>query len=414
MGQSLAILGMGLSGQAAAKLAQAQGDQVITFDATAKADAAEFSKTDLTAVDQILISPGFEASHPWRQCALASDKPCISEIEYAAEKWRGKIYGVTGTNGKTSLTELLAAAFCISGADAIACGNIGVPFSEVANSARNTSQTIAVCELSSFQAELVERFQLDGLLWTNFAPDHLDRYHQLSDYLNAKWKLVHCLKTQAPFFYGVEVSEAIEAHALEAKGSSVAVEAIDLSGLPVDSPFRHSPQQANLALAQALWQELGLGASALRQAAVEFKVPAYRFELVAQHAGVNFWNDSKATNFHAVNAALGSLSEGSVFWIGGGRAKGGNPADLVAILEGRITEACIYGECAPSLSSALNESSIPYHQSKDCGDAIRQAAHLAQANPPAHVLFSPGFASFDAFSSYLERGKYFDSIVFSL
>ena len=408
------MLGMGLSGQAAAKLAQARGDQVTTFDASAKADRADFAEADLAAVEQILISPGFAAEHPWRQRAHASGIPCVSEIEYAAENWRGKIYGVTGTNGKTSLTELLTAAFCEVGVNAFACGNIGVPLSEIVNSARNKPEAIAICELSSFQAELCEELELDGLLWTNFAPDHLDRYDTLNEYFKAKWRLTDCLKAGAPFFYGVELSEFLRTYAVKAEGSSVKADVIDSFDLPMDSPFRHLPQRANLALAQAFWVELGMDTAALHRAAGAFKVPAYRLEVVAQRAGVTFWNDSKATNFHAVKAALDAVSQGKIIWIGGGRAKGSKPADLVAALSGRITEACVFGECAPALSAALDACGIPHYKGEDCEDAIRHAARLAQANTPAHVLFSPGFASFDAFASYTERGKYFNSIVFSL
>ena len=143
-------------------------------------------------------------------------------------------------------------------------------------------------------------------------------------------------------------------------------------------------------------------------------MPAHRLQIVATLEGVTFWNDSKATNFHAVGAALDAMPEGAVVWVGGGRAKGEDPARLVERLMNRVTHTCVYGECAPSLRDALEDSGISVYHATDCEDAVREGAHLAQEEAPAHLLFSPGFASFDAFASYAERGKYFNSVVLSL
>ena len=414
MGERIAILGMGVSGQAVADLAQARGDAVLTFDENVAADHTDLTGADLAEVDRIVISPGLAANHPWRQSALASGKPCQGEIGYAAERWRGKIYGVTGTNGKTSLTQLLTAALCASGVEAVACGNIGTPLASIAASPANTTEAVAVCELSSFQAELSEGLQLDALAWTNFAPDHLDRYENLKEYFMAKWSLTTRLKPGAPFVYGAELGAVMESFGVNAEGKMSDAEAMDPAGLPDDSVFLRSPQKANLALAQALWEALDADAAALRRAAAEFKVPAHRLQIVATLEGVTFWNDSKATNFHAVGAALDAMPEGAVVWVGGGRAKGEDLAMLVEYLMDRVTHTCVYGECSPSLCDALEDSGISVYHATDCEDAVREAAGVARAEAPAHLLFSPGFASFDAFASYAERGKYFNSVVLSL
>ncbi len=414
MGERIAILGMGVSGRAVADLAQVQGDAVLTFDENATADRADLTRADLAEVDRIVISPGLAAKHPWRRSALASGKPCQGEIGYAAERWRGKIYGVTGTNGKTSLTQLLTAALCASGVEAVACGNIGMPLASIAATPANTPEAVAVCELSSFQAELSEGLQLDALVWTNFAPDHLDRYENLKEYFMAKWSLTTRLKPGAPFVCGAELGAFIEQFGFKAAGKISDIEAMDPAGLPDHSAFLRSPQKANLALAQSLWEALDADAAALRGAAAEFKVPAHRLQIVATLDGVTCWNDSKATNFHAVGAALDAMPEGAVVWVGGGRAKGEDPAKLVEYLKGRVTQACVYGECAPLLCGVLEDSELSVYHAADCEDAIREAVRLARKNSPAHLLFSPGFASFDAFASYAERGKYFNSVVLSL
>jgi UDP-N-acetylmuramoylalanine--D-glutamate ligase len=414
MGERVAILGMGVSGEAAADLARTKGDTAVVFDEKADTGGAFLKAEDLVEVDRIVISPGFGAGHPWRKMAQSSGKPCLGETAYAAESWRGKIYGVTGTNGKTSLTQLMTAAFNQAGVAALACGNIGLPLSKAVTSESNKAGAVAVCELSSFQAELAGGLQLDALVWTNFAPDHLDRYQGKAEYFYAKWSLVKCLKPGLPFVYGGEVSVAMGQFKVQANGLMVSSDTVELDGLALDSPFQGSPQNENLALAQALWEFLDLDPRALLRAAQQFVLPEYRLQVVAEAAGVKYWNDSKATNFHAVRAALSAMPEESIIWIGGGRSKAEDPAKLAAYLKERITHACIYGENAAELERALIAASVPVSSAPDCGTAIEAASRLAREESPAHVLFSPGFASFDLFESYKKRGKYFNSVVLSL
>lgn len=414
MGERVAILGMGVSGEAAADLARIKGDTAVVFDEKTDTGGAFLKTEDLAEFDRIVISPGFAIGHPWRQMAQSSGKPCLGETAYAAESWRGKVYGVTGTNGKTSLTQLLTAAFNEAGVEALACGNIGLPFSKAVASESNKPEAVAVCELSSFQAELAEGLQLDALVWTNFAPDHLDRYKDAAEYFSAKWSLVKCLKPTSPFLYGGEVSLAMGQYQAQADGIMVRSDAVELAGLAPDSPFQGPPQKENLVLAQALWKSLGLDSQALLRAAQAFVLPEYRLQLVAEAEGVRYWNDSKATNFHAVRAALSAMPDKSVIWIGGGRSKAEDPAKLAAYLNGRISHACVYGENALELEKVLTAAEVPVFRATDCGAAIEAASRLAQKESPAQVLFSPGFASFDLFESYKKRGKYFNSVVLSL
>ncbi|NCG08127.1 MAG: UDP-N-acetylmuramoyl-L-alanine--D-glutamate ligase [Verrucomicrobia bacterium] len=414
MGERVAILGMGVSGQAAAALAHAKGDTPVIFDENAETGGTVLRAEALAEVDRIVISPGFAREHPWRQLANFSAKPCLGETAYAAESWRGRIYGVTGTNGKTSLTQLLTAALNAAGVDAVACGNIGVPLSAAVASASNQSEAVAVCELSSFQAELTEGLYLDALIWTNFAPDHLDRYEDAAEYFSAKWGLVKCLKPESPYIYGREVALAMQAHQTQAEGTPVTSSDVDCAGLALDSPFQSPPQNENLALVQALWGSLGLNPQALLHAAQKFALPEFRLQVVAEIDGVRYWNDSKATNFHAVRAALSAMPREPVFWIGGGRSKGEDPAKLAASLKGRISRACVYGENALELVTALTAVGVPVEHAADCGAAIEAASRRARKEAPAQVLFSPGFASFDFFESYKTRGKYFNSVVLSL
>jgi UDP-N-acetylmuramoylalanine--D-glutamate ligase len=364
--------------------------------------------------DAIVISPGFPATHPWRQWAEASGKPCLGETDYAARHWQGKIFGVTGTNGKTSLTMLLTSACQQAGVEAVATGNIGAPLAEAACMELNTAAAVAVCELSSFQAELSEELELDALIWTNFSSDHLDRYSTKEDYFRAKWRLVECLKAGSPFIYGPEVAAAMNTYGVEASGRLVDLEGLKIDELNTDSPFRHPPQNENLALAEALWEELNQDVAKIYTAANTLKLPDYRLQAVTERDGVKFWNDSKATNFHAVRAALAAMPAGPVIWVGGGREKGEPAKELAAYLKGRVAQACVYGESGPALKAALEAFGVSVFYANECEASIQEAARLAAVLAPAQVLFSPGFASFDAFTSYIERGKCFNSVVLSL
>ena len=175
----IAVFGLGVSGRAALKLVEALGAQGLCFDA----QGADFSTADCERCDAFIFSPGFAARHPWRLLCEQSGKPCFSELGFAAQFWPGKLLAVTGTNGKTTVTKLLCEALNQVGHPAVTAGNIGTPLS---TRVLDADAGWAVCEISSFQAELPEGLALDGLLWTNFAEDHLDRYADMEEYLRQK------------------------------------------------------------------------------------------------------------------------------------------------------------------------------------------------------------------------------------
>ncbi len=408
----VAIFGAGVSGQAARRLAISLGLDVCLFDQGGNGDAREFSQSELSGLDAFIFSPGFAQAHPWRVLAERSGRPCYSELGFAALHWQGGVLGVTGTNGKTTITSLLCQALVAAGQSAVEAGNIGTPLSDVVLSDVNQVEATAVCEISSFQAELPRGLQLDGLIWSNFAEDHLDRYDSMSEYFAAKTQLLGCLRDDAPAVLGADVV-AFDPRVAAVRDSIVVDAPCDFEGLLADSPFNLEPQRTNFALASALWSALDLAPAELVQSANAFELAAHRLSAVAQWSGVTFWDDSKATNFHAALAAMDAL-ESPIYWIGGGSAKGGGLDVFARLLAPKVEAAFVYGESAQSLAGVLCPLHARVEVCPDFVDAVEAAARAALADAPSVVLLSPGFASFDQFSGYAARGKSFISTVLSL
>lgn len=410
----IAIFGAGLSGRAAHRLALACGHSATLFDAAGNGDEDLFDSPLLAQFDRFIFSPGFAADHPWRLLAVASGKPVQSELSFAADHWQGHLIGITGTNGKTTLTQLLAGALQQAGKKATVAGNIGQPLSDVVLDVANVESAYAVCEISSFQAELSQGMQLDGLLWSNFAEDHLDRYPTMADYFRAKAELLNCLKPDSVCVLGPQVVPWLQRFNQPCGRAQIADEAPALMRrLKPDSVFNRCPWRENFALAAAYWPLTGEPVEALLAAANEFKLAPHRLDVVAEKGGVRYWNDSKSTNFHATLAAVRAVPR-PIIWIGGGRVKGGNLAAFAHELARQIDAAVLYGEAAPPMLEALTGRLGNVQVVSAFEQAVRAAGKLAHAGRPANVLLSPGFASFDQFESYQARGKSFNSIVLGL
>jgi UDP-N-acetylmuramoylalanine--D-glutamate ligase len=414
MSKPLAVFGAGRSGQAAKHLALSEGLDVVVFDENGQGDASEFSKADLDGYSRCVFSPGFAASHPWRVLAENSALPCLSEIAFAAQYWKGAIIGITGTNGKSTLTALLEKALHGAGHSALAAGNIGYPFSDAALTEANREDAYAVVEISSFQAELAQGLQLDALLWTNFAEDHLDRYHSMPSYFDAKARLFDCLKPNGICVLGPQLTHWIKSLNKEFDVGKVASEDIsDIAQLAPESVFHAYPYSENFALAAELWRRLGRPTETLVRAANTFSLAPHRLSVVAKRGNVSFWNDSKATNFHATLAAVKAVG-GPIVWIGGGRFKGGDVESFAKELSGQIDAAVVYGEVAQRLSMALAHLVDVIEIEEFFEDAVRRASEIAESISNANVLLSPGFSSFDQFESFDERGKSFSRTVLGL
>ncbi|MEM1221321.1 MAG: UDP-N-acetylmuramoyl-L-alanine--D-glutamate ligase [Verrucomicrobiota bacterium] len=414
MADRVAVLGAGISGQAASRLAKASGAEVCVYDENGAGDQTEFSETSIEQNDLFILSPGFAAQHPWRRLITHSKKRFYGELGYAASHWKGRLFAVTGTNGKTTLTQFIAEALKNAGEDVFPVGNIGMPFSDLVLSDANQKDAIAVCEVSSFQAELTHGLALDLLLWSNFAEDHLDRYSSMSEYFAAKVNLLASLKSGASCLLGARVPSWFRKFGIEIPPSAVVVDDDLLpTALGQHSPFSRFPHSKNFQIAAALWGQMDLPVSSLIKTANEFQLAPHRMTLVHQLGNVCFWDDSKATNFHATLAAL-EATDGPVYWIGGGQGKGGDIQSFVNTAACRISSAYLYGDVGPSLGFFFEKTDIKAEVFRPFSDAVTAACLDALRAGSGNVLLSPGFSSFDQFSSYSERGESFTSLVLGL
>jgi UDP-N-acetylmuramoylalanine--D-glutamate ligase len=414
MSKHYAIFGAGLSAQAACRLARAKGLSVVLIDEADEGDQATFEASDLERFECFVFSPGFAAEHPWRILAEASGSPCLSEIAFAARYWDGKVIGVTGTNGKSTLTALIDKALSISGHVSVAAGNIGYPFSDAVLSEANQSDAYAVLEISSFQAELADGLLLDSFLWTNFAEDHLDRYGSMPRYYRAKARLFNCQKRDGLCVIGSQVAHWMANQRKAFDGYTIACEVSNLvHQLDADSVFQQFPYSENFSLAAELWRLMDQPSGALIEAANSLALLPHRLKVVAECGSVRFWNDSKATNFHATLAALRSIDR-PIVWIGGGRVKGGDVEAFAQQAGPQVEIAVLYGEVAERLAMALRGSLGSVHVYECFDHAIAAAAEFAAKIPHANVLLSPGFSSYDQFDSFDARGKNFNDTVLSL
>jgi UDP-N-acetylmuramoylalanine--D-glutamate ligase len=417
------VVGLGRSGRAASLLLARRGWEVVAVD------AGEVSAPELAAagvevrapwaapvpdVELAVKSPGVPGDVVPVVAARTAGVPVWSEIELAARELPNPLIGITGTNGKTTTTELTAHLLRAGGLAATACGNQGTPLAGLVDA--SDPEAWLVVECSSFQLEDVERFRPRAAALLNLAPDHLDRHGSLEGYRDAKLRL----------FAAQEARDlAILPPGLDATGAAPARRTYDgppgpdavawaEGGLHVqglgrvvawdDVALRGRHNRENAMAAAALAAHAGLGADALAAGLAGFRPVAHRLEPVGVANGVAFVNDSKATNPDATVAALDAYPAG-VHLIAGGRAKGTPFGALAETARGTVVRAYLVGEAGEEIGRALAREGIPAEDAGTVEAAVAAAA--ARAIPGETVLLSPGCASFDQFADYQERGEAF-------
>lgn len=418
----VAVFGGGLSGNSVLKLLEAAGARGVVYDQKllsgsepGVSDAVpphHFGSDQVAAHKLVVFSPGFRADHGWLALARGAGLVCLGEVDFASLFWRGSVVAITGTNGKTTLTEFLTHALKSMGKDAAATGNVGYPFSRlVAERGGGAPDSVALCEVSSFQAETFQHFRADAALWTNFAEDHLERHGSLESYFMAKWRLFE-RTVGGQVFAGSSVQ-----HWAERLGQTLPPDAcVPTEGQSGDVLLRHTvfqeyPQRENFLMAAAWWRAAGLRESMLYAAAQSFVLGAHRLACIGQRGGVSWWNDSKATNFHAVEAALAQF-RGPVLLIAGGKAKGGDIRGFAQRIAPKVKHAFLLGETAGILAEAFQRENVPHTLAGTLDRCV--AAIAIQAVDGDHVLLSPGFASLDQFRGYDDRGAQFERLVSNL
>jgi UDP-N-acetylmuramoylalanine--D-glutamate ligase len=313
------------------------------------------------------------------------------------------IVGVTGTNGKTTTTELIGAMLREQGVEVEVAGNVGRALSELPG--RADPGAWVVCELSSFQLEDIDRFRCRVAVILNITPDHLDRHGGMQEYARCKLRI---LENQTPDDVAVLNGDDAVLRAAELPGQGRRVWFTHQESDRLDWDHARIRGQHNLenALASAAAAEAaGADEAAWNRALRAFEAPAHRLQTVAERGGVSFVDDSKATNPEAVMQGLTAFDRG-VHLILGGSLKGGSFAPLAeAVAAGPIASVHLIGEAAQAIGAALDETGVAYSRDETLDVAVRSAAAVAGRGDT--VLLSPACASFDQFRDYEQRGEVF-------
>jgi UDP-N-acetylmuramoylalanine--D-glutamate ligase len=458
------IIGLGRSGIAAASLLNKDGWQVTLVDSATEAQIASRSNaqqlqalqqklikegvavklnSSLTlepdqATDLIVVSPGV----PWDSKVLETARQLgistIGEIELA---WRYlkqiPWVGITGTNGKTTTTALIAAIFQASGLNAPACGNIGNAACELAiqNLEAGNFQNFdwIVAELSSYQIESSFELAPQIGIFTTFTPDHLERHKTLDNYYRIKTTLLNRCKhkiingddrylRQAGLSLGSDViwtsikgKNSFRDRRLEVYLEDDWIVAFGELVAPVSlfkMPGEHNLQ--NLLVAVAAAKLAGIEKNAIAKAITSFPGVPHRLELICTHQGIKFINDSKATNYDAAEVGLNSV-EAPVILIAGGQAKAGDDQAWIESIKAKAAVVLLIGEAAPMFAQRLRDRGYDNYQIVETMDkAVAQSLQLAQNYQAKAVLLSPACASFDQYLSFEDRGEHFRQLCLAI
>jgi UDP-N-acetylmuramoylalanine--D-glutamate ligase len=395
------VLGLARSGQAAALALARRGDRVVGVDRSTALDTGRLEGSGvevrlgsedaslLEGMDVLIKSPGVPAEAPLVTAARERGVPVWSEVELGARLLPNPILGVTGTNGKTTTSELLGAML-----DAPVAGNVGRALTELDGEV--AADEWVVCELSSFQLEDIEQFRPRIAVLLNLEPDHLDRHGTFEAYRDAKLRVFENQRAE---------DTAIVPRGFPAVGEARRVEFSGADPLPVEPLMPGAHNRENAAAATAAARVAGASDEQIGKALRDFPGVPHRLEEVAELHGVRFVNDSKATNAAAARRAIAAY-DAPLHVILGGLGKNESYEELAADLRAKGARAYLIGAAAGELAAALD---VPFERSGDLASAVRAAA--AAAKPGDVVLLSPACASYDQFEDFEARGDEFRRLV---
>ena len=446
MTRRVGVLGLARSGRAAAELALEAGDSVYATDAGDSPELREAAEAvrraggevelgghsveRLAACDLLVVSPGIPPTAAILGEPRVARVHSVSELEFAFRHLKSPVIAVTGTNGKTTTTALVAHLFETAGVDAPAAGNIGLALSEVAR--RPASPEWVVVEASSFQLAGVETFAPRIGVVTNLAPDHLDRYPSVEAYyadkarlfdnasaesiwvLNGEQRAVRELAGDAPgrrLFFRVQSEPAPGEQGGYVSREGELVLRTESGEVPLiavsELKLLGEHNRANALAASLAVLAAGVPVEAIREGLRSFGALRHRLEPVAERDGVLWINDSKATNIESTRVALRSMTRPTVLLLGG-RHKGEPYTEMLTELETHVHVVVAYGEAAERVEADL-KGHVPVERVDGPFETVvARAAELAR--PGDVVLLSPACSSFDMFRDYEERGRRFTAL----
>lgn len=443
-GKKVLVVGLGKSGLAAALFLRHKGAQVTVSDVR----SAESLAQDIPALleegimveagghglltfrrqDLIVVSPGVPLDTPELEQVRKFGLPIIGELELAARFLKGKIIAITGSNGKTTTTALLGAILEEAGIPVLVGGNIGVPVVGLIEA--STDQTWSVLEVSSFQLESTSEFHPTVSVILNITPDHLDRHHSFENYARAKERIfaaqdsrdavvlnadnartAQAASRSSARIYWFSIEHPVGQGAWVENGYVVYRASREAAIEPV-MPLRKIPLKGehnveNVVAAVCAARQAGAPAEAIGRAIEKFQAVEHRLEFVATVNGVDYYNDSKATNVDATAKAVAAFQSG-IHLILGGKDKGSDYTTLSPLLRERVRAVYTIGSAAAKIESQLR-GIVSLHSCETLDRAVTAAA--SSARPGEVVLLAPACSSFDQFENYEHRGRVFKELV---
>ena len=428
------VLGLAKSGEATARLLEKLGAIVTVNDAkpfdenpAAQSLLEEGIKVicgshPLELLDEnfelMVKNPGIRYDNPMVVCAIEKNIPVITEVELAYMISDAPIIGITGSNGKTTTTTMIAETFNNGGKHGLLSGNIGFPASEVAQKA--TAKDTLVMELSSFQLMGIDTFHPHIAVITNLMPTHIDYHGTFEEYVAAKWNIQKNMTTDdfvvlnfnqdsakelaqntvaqvVPF----STTEKVDGAYLDGDLLYFKEEAI-MKASEIGVPGGHNIENALATIAVAKLS--GIANDAIKETLAHFGGVKHRLQALGEINGIKFYNDSKSTNILATQKALSGFDNSKVILIAGGLDRGNEFDELIPDITG-LKLMVILGESAPRIKRAADKANVPYVDAQDVADAVRIAYGKAEAGDV--VLLSPANASWDMYKNFEVRGDEF-------
>jgi UDP-N-acetylmuramoylalanine--D-glutamate ligase len=443
-GKRVLVVGLGKSGVASALFLESRGARVTVSDAKSEdqlrneipalldrgitVETGKHGERTFRDQDLIVVSPGVPQDVPPLQHARRLGIPIIGEIELTARFLHGHIVAITGSNGKTTTTTLTGEVIASGGRQTLVGGNIGTP--AITFVEHSTAETWVVLEISSFQLESISSFRPHIAAILNITPDHLDRHGSMENYIAAKRRI---FENQGPEDYAVlnadnlitrSMADGLKPQVLWFSRLSEVERGAFVRGdkifyrdgrlteiMPLSEiALKGAHNVENVLAAVVIGMASGIEPAAIRRAVKDFRAVEHRLEYVDTLRGVQYFNDSKATNVDATIKALQSFPA-NIHLILGGKDKGSDYTELNPLLAGRVKRVYTIGAAASKIENQIG-TTVPVTSAHTLEAAVRKAADLAVDGDI--VLLAPACASFDQFSSYEERGRVFKSLVKSL
>ncbi len=433
------VVGLGKTGMSVVRFLHARGGRISVTDTRDQPPGLDELRRDYPDVDafvggfrpqafehakRLVVSPGVDLAHPLLQGARRAGIELIGDIELFARARRRPVVAITGTNGKSTVTEMVGAMARRAGRRVAVGGNIGAPALNLLDIQLAQGPAFYVLELSSFQLELTESLNAEVAVVLNLTPDHLDRHQTMDDYMRIKNRILHgkgvgiinaqdmwvrrmdtgerdlrrfVLLPPKPGDFGVVQSGGQE---WLARGGQALMPTADLR-----LPGRHNV--ANALAALAIGDAVRLDLEPMLETLRGFKGLPHRTQWVAEFGDVDWYNDSKATNVGATEAAVRGFP-GKLILIAGGEGKNQDFKPLAAAVRHKVRNVVLLGKAARAISNAI-EGEVPVLAVRTMAEAVLEARRMAHTGD--HVLLSPACASFDMYANFEERGKDFVALV---